>query len=75
MYMCSKHYYPRQQSHHSGYLEDCYPSIPELLNRIVPLKSIEYDIGYTLIRSSYTPYSIFHLLKGDYNLANSHSQP
>ena len=31
---------------------------------IVPLKQIEYDFGYIIIRSPNTP--LFYLLKGDY---------
>ena len=34
---------------------------------IVPLKQIEYGFGYIIIRSPYTPFSIYlNLLKGDY---------
>ena len=32
---------------------------PEGLGCVVPLKYIEYGFGYILIRSSYTPYSIY----------------
>ena len=34
-------------------------SNPEPLEAIVPLKKIEYGFGYIIIRSPYTPYSIY----------------
>ena len=47
--------------------------IPEcflvLLNSYSPLTAIEHGSGYIIIRSPYTPYSIY--LKGDYILAIS----